>query len=236
MIVSLNSDKLLSISDFFRTLQAAIAAEYGKDKLTFTAAYPLSQDDYQTPIVTYHYRQFPGTFSNTKELKPRHSQDINVDTKDGPRIVSIFRQRFEYTITFEVWHHSGLEADNMAEAFRKYLTLLLPYFKALGLQDMIFTGLDGTQPEQRWRTDLVRRELTYHVVLDEITSATTLPILAFNIGGFVYKSIYHLLEQDGTPINSLVIEAPSTDTSAAITPDAADVSTGTGDSIVIQLN
>jgi hypothetical protein len=240
MNIALESQELMNIGDWFRTLQACVTARYGKDKLSFTAAYPNNlADDLRTPMITYYYRQSPGSFGNSTERKPRQGPEgpITVDNTEGQsQSIVLMRQRFDYFVTFEIWESDGVKADELAQEFRRYLISLNQYFIKLGVGDMLFLSLDGTQNERQWRTDLVRRELQFQVVMDEITNVTSPNMLAFSIKGFVYRSLYHLIDGDGTPIDASVLEAQSLATTAAQSADVVTVNTNDRDPVVIQLN
>jgi hypothetical protein len=236
MNIALESQKFLNIGDFFRTLQACLAARFGKDALTFTAAYPnTTADDLTTPLLTYYYRQEPGTYGKTVERKPRHAGDESVILPDGrPATVGVNRQRFEYFTTFEVWERDGVAADELATTLRQYILSLTAYFQRLGLGDILFVRMDGTQSEHQWKTDLVRRELVFQIVLDEFTNLTSPTMLAFSVEGFVYRSLYHMIEKDGTSFNQSVLEAQDQILTASGNPEPISIP-GSGDPVVIQL-
>lgn len=238
MNVSLQSQNFLTITDFFRTLQASLYARYGSDRISFTAAYPaITNEDIRTPLITYYFRQEPSQFGSVKEIKPRHGEDVVVDLPEGGTgTVSLYRQRFDYFVTFEIWERDGVTADDLAQEFRRYLVGLTQYFKRLGLADLIFLGMNGEQNERRWRTDLVCRQLNFQLAMDEISNVTWPNMLAFSIQGFVYRSSYHLIEWDSQSAVTTLLEAPTQTLTAAFTPNAADADEGSSDAVVIQLN
>ena len=237
MNIALQSQQFLNIEDFFRTLQACLTARYGQDRLRFTAAYPdTPDDDLRTPLLTYHYRQEPGRFGQNAERKPRHAGDASVLRPDGQAaVVSLFRQRFEYRITFEVWERNGVLADALALELRRYFSELVPYFQKLGASEFLFVLLDGSRPERQWKTDLVRRELVYQLVMDEITNVTSPAMLAFSVEGFVYRSLYHMIDENGTALPVSLVASPASILTAETTSLAAGPDAG-NDPVVITLN
>lgn len=239
MIISINSNRLLSIADFFKTLQEVTKARYG-NRLQFYASYPNITDvqNVSPPIVTYYYDQQPASFgkSNTKEIKSRATPPMKVKSEAGRDLaITMYRQRFEYNIVFEIWETSGQRAEDVAADFRKFISSLTGYFQGLGVNELIFTGASGYQPEKKWRTDMVRRELKYLLTMDEITNVTNATVSAIDISGYVYKTTYHLIENEGTAIDNQRIEEEKDAPLAAVTPNAAFVVSPEDDSIVIQI-
>lgn len=243
MIINLESQKFITILDFFRTLQECSITNFGRDNIKVYSAYPNDTDiqDIKTPIVTYYYNQSPGSFgsSNTKEIRGRQVLAEGTYKSSNGRDVKIIicRQRFDYRIVFETWETSGERADRFTHEFRNFLSTLTGFFQGLGIASIIFQGCNGDQNEKQWKTDLVRRELVYQVSMDEITSVTSPTISAFGIEGFVYKTIVHLMEREGTAIDSVPVEASILDgvPVAASTPKAGTAWSPDQDAISIQL-
>lgn len=242
MIINLSSKEFLTINDFFKTLQECIFAEFGKENISFFSAYPNATDPQviKTPIITYYYRQGLFSFQNTTELKGRRMPPATNEifrTEQGQEIlIEFIRQRFDYDITLEIWESSGFLADELAEKTKKLISSLLGYFKRLGLNELFFMELDGTQPEKKWKTDLTLRTLKYKASMDEITSVSSPTMSAFGIEGFVYKSILHLFGKKGAAIDKVTLEQQvENDIVASSTPNVATIISNDDDVLEIRI-
>lgn len=184
MRVDLSEKKIFKFSSFIELLMNSFNSYFGKDSAVFCAAYPkvsptaTSGDStfsqLTTPIFTYKYEKTPcivGSIEKNQEIKPRRRGAEKIKDDEGNDVlVEIYAQRFTYTLTFELWAQNGLEAEQYSEKFQEFMNSYIPYFMDCGCENIIFTKLSADQNEKQWRSDLIRREFSYRLDLDELTN------------------------------------------------------------------
>lgn len=176
MKVNFDSNSIIKFSDFIRLLSNCFKAFFGAD-VTLCAAYPKINTDSDvlgTPLITYKYSKVPmeiGSVTKNTEFKPRLRFTETIQTDDGESLqVDIFGKMFSYGVMFEVWGIDGKEAEDTTEKFEEFMNCYTEYFRSQGVANIVFQRIDPDQNHQQWRSDLIRRCISYQVVIDEVTS------------------------------------------------------------------
>jgi hypothetical protein len=198
MEINISSTVITKYSDLMRTIQKALYAAWGKDRVKFTSAYPqINTEDKQlvTPIITYSIvHKTPGVFKSDSEIKPRLRDSIKAVDEEGHDIViDVWGQMFDYEILFEVWANDGDSADELAEKFQRFMFQYTGYLKESGVSEITFGSMNGDLSNAQWRTDLIKRNLIYKVRLDEITGVRSRSIESINLGAMTYESVFDML-------------------------------------------
>lgn len=180
MIINFKDKGVFNFSGFIEILNKCFNSYFGINNATLCAAYPSvipDNNELKLPIITYKYAKIPaeiGSVTKNTELKPRHRETITVypdpDNPDDGMHVDVYGQQFMYKISFEVWGTNGQQADEYTEKFERFMNTYSPYFKSRGIGNLIFKRIDPTQEKNQWRSDLIKRELHYEMLLDEITN------------------------------------------------------------------
>ena len=197
MEINLTSSTIMSYRDLMRTIQKLLYAAWGKDKVRFTSAYPkkTETEKISPPIITYTIlSKTPGAFGkNTSEIKPRHRETLIVKEKDKEFPVELMGQTFDYKILFELWSEDGDSADELAERFQQFMFQYTGYLKKTGVMEILFDGMDGNADTSQWRGDLIKRNMVYHIRLDEVSGARCQMIEEIVIGTLIHDTAYNML-------------------------------------------
>lgn len=194
MTIDLTSTSIASFTDLMRLIKQTLIASWGKDKVSFHAAYPKvkESDPIPTPIITYGYTKRPGQFNRQQEIKPRVRGSLEVAIGEEVRKVDVLGQTFDYTVTFEVWADTGEEADETAERFQRFMAQYAGYFQSRGVLQIIYEQTDSGQSQNPWRSGLVRRVAQYLVRLDETVGILDPRITDIITGTKAHISAFHM--------------------------------------------
>lgn len=198
MEINLTSSTIRSYRDLMRTIQKLLYTSWGKDKVRFTSAYPKKTDiaSIKPPLITYSVMsKTPGIFGakNTAEIKPRHRETLTINEggKDIP--IELMGQTFDYKILFELWAEDGDTADELVERFQSFMFQYTGYLKKAGALEIIFEGMDDESGNAQWNTELIKRNVIYHVRLDEISGAKCSVIEEITISALLHDTSYDML-------------------------------------------
>jgi len=183
-----------------KTLQKLLYAAWGKDKVQLMSAYPNKTDaqNISPPIITYSIlSKTPGAFKNSAEIKPRYRETIIVNeiVKGEEREIPIelYGQTFDYKILFELWSENGDSADELVEKFQLFMSQYTGYMKKVGVIEVLFDRMEGSNGSGEWKTDLIKRDMIYHIRLDEVTSIRCSLIEEVVISMLMHDSSYNML-------------------------------------------
>ncbi len=204
MKINLDSKRINNFTDLMRELQRIVYSVWGKDRVSFTAAYPNANTSQSltTPIITYKIvEKVPGAINKTQEIKPRIRDTIKVEDHkllpDGEvdtvyESVDIYGQLFDYTVAFEIWAEDGEEADRLAEEFQRFLFKYIGYLKKIGASEIIFRRQTSDDSSSRWKAELMNRVLLYQIRIDEVVGAKNEKFEGFVIDSNLHKTSFHL--------------------------------------------
>jgi hypothetical protein len=193
-----------------KSIQKLVYASWGQKNIRFTSAYPKKTDIdcIKPPIITYKVvSKTPGSYgrSNVIERKPRQRESIQIKNKDGKDVVlDLMGQMFDYRILFEIWAEDGDSADELAEKFQSFICQYTGYLKKSGASEILFESMTDDDGSNKWNTSLIKRDLVYHIRLEEVTGVQPSLIDVIQVGEITYDSSYnmilnvYLLDQDQT--------------------------------------
>lgn len=185
MKLFINTPFIQTYKGLMKTIHQLVGAAFGEKKLMFTAAYPneLDLNNVKSPIITYYSKKSPEMLGGkTQELKPRPRGSFISKNEEGEDVpVQIMGQKMEYLIIFEVWGRNGLEADEMADNFEMFMATYTPYLTQKGVCHVGFINRDDEPNQNQWRNDLVKRKLTYKIIMDQISSVVLDSIKTYDI-------------------------------------------------------
>lgn len=207
MKINYKDKAICRFSNFVTILESCFKSYFGIDDATLCAAYPSivpDDNELKLPIITYKYAKIPavlGSVAKNTELKPRHRETIKVypDKNDEHGvIVDVYGQTFSYQVSFEVWGSNGEQADIYTEKFETFMNTYASYFKHCGISNLIFKSIDPSQEKNQWRSDLIKRELKYEMILDEITNFQQHDIKSIITEGMIteFNTEYSILDGD----------------------------------------
>jgi hypothetical protein len=206
MIINFKDQGVFNFSGFMEILNKCFNSYFGVDNATLCAAYPSvvpDDNELKLPIITYKYSKVPaelGSVSKNTELKPRLRETIKIypdgnDSSDGVH-VDVWGQTFMYSVSFEVWATNGQQSDELTEKFETFMNTYSPYFKSRGVNNLVFKYINPAQEKNQWRSDLIRREINYEMLLDEITNFHTHSIKNITAGVSTDFSMQYVVLSD----------------------------------------
>jgi hypothetical protein len=222
MQVEYTSNRYLTYRDMMKSIQKLIYASWGQKNIRFTSAYPKKTDIDCTkaPIITYKVvSKTPGVFgkSNAIERRPRQRESIKIKDKNGKDVtLDIMGQMFDYKILFEIWADDGDSADEIAEKFQTFMYQYTGYLKKSGAESVFFESMTDDDGSNKWNTNLIKRDLVYHIRLEEVTNIQPSLIDTIQVGEITYDSSYnmilnvYLLDQDPTREELYTIQSTMT--------------------------
>ncbi len=195
MSIKIISKQISSYLDLIKTLKKAMYSYFGKDKVTFTAAYPKtsSANSIKTPIIIYSIlSKKPGSYGRNSEIKPRHRETLK---DENGEIIEVYAQMFDYSILFEIWESDGETADETLDRFQKFIFQYTGYFKKLGVAELIFNNIDGKKSDNSdmWRADLSCRKVIYDIRIEEITGIKVPSIENIHLDTIVYENSFEMI-------------------------------------------
>jgi hypothetical protein len=199
MEIEYTSNRFMTYRNLMKKIQSLLYASWGADKVRFSSAYPkiTETDNISPPIITYKViSKTPGKFgpSNTVEKKPRVRETIKIKDKNGNDVpVDFLGQVFDYEILFEMWDEDGDKADELAERFQQFMTLYTGYLKKMGVEALFFNSMQDDDDKTKWKTDLIKRNVSYFIRMDEVVGVTSPVIDNIDIGSIVYDNIYNMI-------------------------------------------
>lgn len=194
MKIFVNTPFIQTYKGLMKTLHQLVGTAFGEKKLLFTAAYPNSSDlnNVKSPIITYYSKKSPEMLGgNTQEIKPRLRGSFTGKDEEGKDIpIKIMGQKMEYLITFEIWGRNGLEADEVSDNFEMFMATYTPYLTKKGVIHMGFLNRDDEPNQNQWRNDLVKRKLTYKIIMDQISSVIIDGIKGYDINLVINNDLF----------------------------------------------
>lgn len=150
----------LSFIDDLRQLWEA-AGKAGK----FVRSMPL-KDDAVFPSVTYRIirREINSSF---KDLKPRYRGTIRNPYMNG-EYVEMYGQIFDVWVEFCIYSKSAEEADEMTIELEEFLQTYAGFFKAKGVQEILFHAQGEDEVLEEARIGIAKRKLLYTMRFEKI--------------------------------------------------------------------
>lgn len=122
------------------------------------------------PCITYGLiTKVPGRIGKgTKELKPRFRHSYN----DGDQVISVYGQRFDIIVQFDIWALTDREADMLELRFEEMMTQYTGFFRENGVVDLFVDGQLADTNAQRMRLDLSCRSIRYLLLIEQLTEVS----------------------------------------------------------------
>lgn len=168
--------KSASLGDFFSAIDRILKISWGENWGKFTKAYPSFSDanELNTPIITYRLVQkTPGVVGAHKEIKPRVRAQYKVGDSDSEEVITVFGQRFDCIVQFEVWASNDSVVSDYADEFEDFMLTYTGILKEMGIIEVIYLGTTDEPSPNAWRVDLQSRSIKYHVVIDKLTPVSS---------------------------------------------------------------
>lgn len=183
----LKADGCSNYDDFTTLLKSLV--NITMPKVTFMHAFTRGADPdlNKNPIITYHViSRKPAD----KEIKPQVRETIITDTEH----LTIYGQKFDYVIEFNVWADTNVEADEIMNNFEDIIITYKGDMMNSGIQKIFFLEQLEDDPENG-KNKLLCRPLRYLVRFERITvvkgSMLNLVVVRTNDG-----LVFQITEQD----------------------------------------
>lgn len=170
----MQSERSCSFIEFTDMMHRLLKAAWGDDWGSFMEAFPNGRDpeNVKLPVITYRILQkLPGIVgkNETREVKPRFRQSFAMvnPIEDGPTIMNVYSQVFDYQVVFELWEENNTQADLLAERFEDFMMTYTGYMMSQGVGQIIFQLMTGDDGRLQLRDKAVRRDYQYLVRLEK---------------------------------------------------------------------
>ncbi|MCW4013899.1 MAG: hypothetical protein NWF07_13065 [Candidatus Bathyarchaeota archaeon] len=164
----LTSDKSCqTYSEFTDMVRARLLSAWGKDNISFCAAWP-SKEESSGPLITHRIQEMV-----EGEPMPRQRDQI---TEDG-KSFKVYGQKMKYLVRFDIWADTGEQADIVTEQFIAFMREQSGYLMKNGVKFIRFKRQVNDTDTQQWRVDLMNRTLNYEVHLD-MTYVEEIPLIS----------------------------------------------------------
>lgn len=131
------------------------------------------QDDKNTqsiapPIISYRiHNKVPAVMGSVREIKPR-IRGIFPDPNNPGEQITVFAQRFTYTIDFGLWESNWEKLEKLQKLFEDFMLTWTGVLKDLGVSELLFEEASEDIPRTSvWRQDLVSSHVVYRIDLEE---------------------------------------------------------------------
>lgn len=127
--------------------------------------------------ITYRViRREPATIGGNKEPFGTGQKDfrpkerLHVGNVDGTQ-TTIYGQRFDNLIRFDVWSLTNTEAETLVNWFEQYLRTRRAFLRNMGVDEILFWSRGEDQTVGDFDNRLERRSLTFFIRTEELSSA-----------------------------------------------------------------
>lgn len=124
------------------------------------------RDDAEFPSITYRsIRRIVN--ESFKDLKPRHRGTIKHPYMDG-EYIELYGQVFDVWVEFCIYSQSAEEADEMVFELEEFLQTYAGFFKANGVQEILFHSQGEDEVLEEPRIGVAKRKLLYTIRFEKI--------------------------------------------------------------------
>lgn len=172
VITPLNLDEVMEIEDDYISrnniddvdhlvdlIRMLLQKAWGDDSPTLVDEYPTNEEQTRMPLPIIIYDYYDRVHSDNTKKMPQLMKTVNIDGEN----YELLSEWFDCKLQFDILSGTPKDGKILTKRFEIFLKTYIPYFKYIGITNMIFEIEPRVEPLMIQNHEFLRRRLIYKV-------------------------------------------------------------------------